>query len=368
MIMTKESSSFKYITTTLLVLLFLGIAVWTVSADPTGLMKCYVSDASTGNALGGATVTVASSDPTIAPITSITDNTGYCYIQVAPGTYTVTATDTGYNPLSQNVKVTAGAPNNPTASPNFALTPTSITSGVIFGTVADTYTGKGIIAATVTVSPGGMTAITDDSGSYRIQTSPGTYTVKASATGYTDGSTTTTVSIGTSTNTPLKLTPVSTPLGTISGTVSDAYTNQPIGGATVTVSPGGLSSITGNDGIYNIQVNAGTYTVTASNTGYTTASQTITVAAGLSAGPSFQLIPTPVVETPSTGETPSQAPNLGVPSDTSATTPSTTQTSQNPIEKSIEKKIVDSIPGFDISIAVAVLILLFVGLRIKKER
>jgi hypothetical protein len=157
------------------------------------------------------------------------------------------------------------------------------------------------------------------------------------------------------------LAPSSTPTGAIAGTIIDDNTSQPIVGATVTITPGGFSVTTDDAGNYDIPINVGTYTVTASASGYNTESVTATVSAGLNS--------VTVVRLPPISNTASQGPSLGVPSgNNSSTTQSTKQTSQNPIEKSIEKKIVDSIPGFDISIAVAVLILLVVGLRTKKER
>ena len=56
--------------------------------------------------------------------------------------------------------------------------------------------------------------------------------------------------------------------GTLTGTVTDAATRQPVAGATVEA--GGLSVAAGSSGQYTLSVPAGTYTVTASDLGYAT--------------------------------------------------------------------------------------------------
>jgi len=69
--------------------------------------------------------------------------------------------------------------------------------------------------------------------------------------------------------------------GAISGTVTDAYTELPISGTTVTaVGPETYSSTTGTDGTYLLaDVQPGQYTVTASKPGYYTESKPVTVVA-----------------------------------------------------------------------------------------
>jgi Carboxypeptidase regulatory-like domain len=82
-------------------------------------------------------------------------------------------------------------------------------------------------------------------------------------------------------------------LGTLSGTVTDSVSSQPISGASITTANGPFDYSTSTDGSgnYTIDVCEGTYDVTASATGYT--SQTVTgvaVTAGNTTTQNFQLV------------------------------------------------------------------------------
>jgi hypothetical protein len=80
--------------------------------------------------------------------------------------------------------------------------------------------------------------------------------------------------------------------GNISGIVSDAYTQQPLTGASVTISPLGKSYTTGSDGRYEFQnIEAQEYSVQVTKTNYQTNKKTITVSAGQDATLDFQLTP-----------------------------------------------------------------------------
>ncbi|MGB9939344.1 carboxypeptidase regulatory-like domain-containing protein [Methanosarcina sp.] len=406
--MTKESNSFKNIKIVILVLLLSGAAVWPASAIDTGIITGTVTDSYTGAVIPGATVTVGSITtttdnsgsytvevasgtytitagangyntgsiniavatgttvpgnlaltPVSAPpgkitgtvtdavsraaipgasvtaggITATTDFSGTYTIELAAGTYTVTAIAGGYNSSSTDVTVTPGA----TATAYFTLTPVTSSIGKITGTVTDSYSGAAISGATVTA--GGITAITDSSGSYTIEAAAGTYTVTASADGYNSGSTDVTVTPGTTAFGNLALTPVSAPLGKITGTVTDANSRAAIPGATVTA--GSVTATTDYAGNYIIETDAGTYTVTASATGYNTSSTSVTVTPGATATAYLPLTPALTTETPT-------APTLGVPSET----PTATGTGES--------------PGFGIFEAIAVLVLLLVVTRKRK--
>lgn len=70
-------------------------------------------------------------------------------------------------------------------------------------------------------------------------------------------------------------------LGTISGTVVDLDTSDPIQQATVTLSPGGMNTYTGHDGVFEFRdLDARQYTVTVQKTGYATNRKTVTIIAG----------------------------------------------------------------------------------------
>lgn len=68
---------------------------------------------------------------------------------------------------------------------------------------------------------------------------------------------------------------------TISGTVIDLDTGDPIQQATVTLSPTGYNTYTGDDGHFEfIDLDARQYTVTVQKTGYVTNRKTVTTVAG----------------------------------------------------------------------------------------
>ena len=70
-------------------------------------------------------------------------------------------------------------------------------------------------------------------------------------------------------------------LGSISGTVIDVDTHNPVRSATVTLSPSGYNTYTGDDGHFEfIDLDARQYTVTVQKTGYVTNRKTVTTIAG----------------------------------------------------------------------------------------
>jgi len=149
-----------------------------------GTITGSVRDAATGLPLAGATV----SD---GPASTTSDASGaYALANVPPGSYTVTASASGYTGAAQSVTVTAGL----TASASFALA-ALVTNGAIAGSVRDAATGLPLAGATV--SDGTRSATSDASGAYAItNVPPGGYTVSASAAGYTGGSQSVSVTAG----------------------------------------------------------------------------------------------------------------------------------------------------------------------------
>ncbi len=77
---------------------------------------------------------------------------------------------------------------------------------------------------------------------------------------------------------------------TITGTVVDEQTKDPIDGVSVILSPSGKNSITGSDGYFEFQdLEAGQYTLTVQATGYSSNRKTITVVAGATANVNITL-------------------------------------------------------------------------------
>jgi len=230
-----------------------------------------VTDAGSSKPIAGATVTAGTASAT-------TNSSGvYSISGLAPGTYTATASATGYTSQSASVTVTAGS----TTTQNFALTSTT---GTITGTVTDAATAAPISGATVTA--GTASATTNSSGVYSISgLAPGTYTATATATGYTSQSASVTVTAGSTTTQNFALSPNP---GTISGTVTDAGSAAPIAGATVSYSGGGTT--TDGSGHYTLAgVAEGSYTLTASASGYQSQSHPVTVGPGATATQNFAL-------------------------------------------------------------------------------
>ncbi|MCH8986656.1 S8 family serine peptidase [Patescibacteria group bacterium] len=189
-------------------------AVAAVVPPATGIIGGTVTDADTLDPISGATVT----DGTRLATTDV--NGAYSIIDVPEGTYTVTASATGYNSVSQTgVAVVADT----TTTVDFALT--AIVYGAIDGTVTDVDTGNPVEGATVT--DGTRQATTDATGYYLISDVPeGTYTVTAGATGYQDASQEVAVTGGTTSTANFSLQAVST----ASSVIVDSITYATEGG------------------------------------------------------------------------------------------------------------------------------------------
>lgn len=173
----------------------------------TGTLQGTVTDASTSAALSGATVTIAGGASTT------TNGSGfYQFTNVAPGTYSVTASATGHNSNTANgVSVTSGN----TTTQNFALTASGPTTGTLQGTVTDASTSAAINGATVAIV-GGASTTTNSSGFYQFtNVTPGTYNVTAAKTGYNTGTNSgVSVTAGNTTTSNFALTQVTGPANT----------------------------------------------------------------------------------------------------------------------------------------------------------
>ena len=147
-----------------------------------GCISGCVREAAFNARLSGAIVTL---NP--GGYTTTTDAMGNYYFPnstnlnlVSPGTYTVTASKSGFaNQTVANVAVAAGQ----NVVVNFALPPSG--TGSITGRAVDPYTGLGIPGVSITVSPGGASTSTDSNGDYTVRNlAPSTYNVTAWKYGY----------------------------------------------------------------------------------------------------------------------------------------------------------------------------------------
>jgi len=175
----------------------LNFSLSPITVSP-GTIDGVVYNGQTGVGIGGATVSLSPSGLT----TSTNGSGNYIFGSVAPGTYTIAASASGFHSASASVSVTSG--HNSVV--NLKLQPMA-TTGSLVGTVKGSN-AKGLAGATVTVSPGGLSTATDSSGYYAFASLlPGTYTVTVSAPGYLTQSATVTVQAGHTTKANFSLVP-----------------------------------------------------------------------------------------------------------------------------------------------------------------
>jgi hypothetical protein len=161
-------------------------------------------------------------------------------------------------------------------------------AGSVTGLVTDSA-NQPIAGASVTAA--GKSATTGASGQYTLQNvKSGAQTVTVSKLLYKSGSVTVNVLRKTTITAPTIV--LADNSATVSGSVSDANTSAGISGATVAVSGTSLSASTNATGGYSIKVPAGSQqSLVASASGYQSATQTVSLAAGASAMVNYRLTP-----------------------------------------------------------------------------
>ena len=204
--------------------------------------------------IDGATVSVKGTS-----LTTVSGSDGSFTISNIPaGPQTVDAAQSGFNPEQAVVNIIG----DQTIIEDFFLIPTV---GTISGIVRNAATNLPIAGATVTVA--GLTTTSGGNGSFTFSNVPeGAQTLSATATGFNPASASVTVIAGANVNQDIAMMPL---LGTITGTVRNADTGDPITGATITVVGTGLSTTSGADGTFTIgNVPAGVQTLNVSATGF----------------------------------------------------------------------------------------------------
>ena len=197
----------------------------------------------------------------------------------APGTYLVSFTEPGYNTRKYIVQTSTG--NNVTLD-------TALSPGT--GSLSGTVTGPNgpVGGVSITVSDGSVTVTTvtpttgKGVGTWSVSglNTPDTYLVSASATGYGTQITSATLAASASlAGVNLKLEPG---VGSITGTVSDGTSGQPVGDVTVTATDGSTTATATTStvspvGTYTLPNLAipGTWTLTVSGQGWITQTQLV---------------------------------------------------------------------------------------------
>ena len=267
---------------------------FTLGSSP-GTISGTVSSSSTSVGIGGASVTVTKSGTIISTLLTAYDGTYTTSAILAPGSdYTVAVSAAYYTSASESgVAVLASS----TTTINVPLTPDN---GTIAGTITDSVSHAGIVGATVTASQGGIEkggATTGAGGTYTISPAllPGNYVIDVSATNYQ-------LATASATVVPDQTTTVNVScvldIGTLSGTITDASSGDPLAGAEVDALQGAvvvLSTSTNGSGLYSLTGLApGTYDVRASSTNYQTATHSgATVLPGETTTVSIPLTPKP---------------------------------------------------------------------------
>jgi len=178
------------------------------------------------------------------------------------GTYTISATATGYDSNSVSCKVTSGA----STSCPITLNPKK---GTITGVVTDSETGAKVASA---VMLGTSTVSFDGTNAWSFTVDAGTYTVTAQADGYELGSASCTVGRGETKSCDISMKPIPKQEekgdpGMMRGTIRDAETEALIAG-TVYIDGTEYSSDYNGTGSWQFYLPAGTYTVRGESTGY----------------------------------------------------------------------------------------------------
>lgn len=238
-----------------------------------GPVSGNVTNISTGGVIAGATVKWNT--------VSTTSNSAGAYTinNVTGGSQGLTASASGYLPVTSSVTVSGGATLNFQLSTAGKITVNVVTSAGAPANGATVNITGGVIATNIT-------GTTNTSGLFASNWIPiGNYSVAVTNAG---SKTVTAVTGQTSTVT---FNQQSVPPGTVAGTVTDSA-NNPLNGASVV--SGSSITTTAADGTYTLtSVPAGAATVTASLTGYQSASQTVNVSSNATITANFALAAAP---------------------------------------------------------------------------
>ncbi len=246
----------------------------------TGTATGKVIDASTNQPLSGVSLILQSD----SAVNTNTDSVGNFILSDIPaGSQTIIVSVIGYGTASTTIDVTAGSIVNVGSIPLSS----SPATGIIKGTVADAATSQPLdgVAITLTGSYNGS-VLTSSTGSFLFaDVTPGTITISAAKAGYYSVAVTGTVHAGevVSFNPIMSTQPPPATTGSLMGKVFDVSTNNPVQGATITVT-GGPSANSDAEGVFLVgNIPSGTYQVIVSATGYVNQLYQVMIAAGVTA-------------------------------------------------------------------------------------
>lgn len=234
----------------------------------TGILNGTVTNASSGNPITGATVTMQNTT-TKSFYQNTTKSPGIYNETVASGTYDVTVSASGY--VKNTTKVYVGP--NGTVSTDFALTPASIITGTATDSDGNALSGMDVIAYNPETKKTDDFTRTGKNGDYSLSVGAGTYDVIAfDSDGTYEDAFEVGISIGTGETVSQDVTMTKAPpKGTLSGTVVGPDGN-PVSKASVEAVDDTYTNFeqttADGSGQFSLSLPEGTYEVTADAPGY----------------------------------------------------------------------------------------------------
>ena len=235
-----------------------------------------VTDAETGDGLSEASVRLKSNENSYS---TTTDDTGNYEIQCHSGEYDVTVNRDGYKEQYGQVAVE----EEDEVEYNAELEQEEGEDSTVYGQVTDKDTGGGLGAnVKLDGEKKSYETFTDRSGNYEIQCYADDYRITVESDGYKTHYGEVEVGEGEEIQYDVQLEKEDPPDSQLHGTVTDAKTEEPIGGATVRIenSDHKYSATTNKEGYYEIDCNSGDYEITISASGYKTHYGEVTVKPG----------------------------------------------------------------------------------------
>ena len=257
----------------------LDLGTLPLSSNPTtGVLKVTVSDAATGKAIEGATITVDG-----AGLTGISGTDGsFLFPELIAGDRTLSVAKNGYYPTTGMVTLMAGWILS--LNTQLQAIPAQPTTGTLIGRVVDAVDSHPLSGVTVTLAGDPPVVVnTDSAGGFSLpDITPGSHTVDFSLSGYMTSRVTLDMIAGVILDLGSLPLASSATTGFIKGVVTDGSTNLPLSGATVTVSGSfSGSTVTQADGSYAFsQATPGPVFIAITKAGYYPQTGTGTVQAG----------------------------------------------------------------------------------------
>lgn len=245
------------------------------AASPTTASLSGVVKNTGGTALAGVTISVGA-------VSVKTDATGaYQLSGIAPAYSTIKASLAGYTDISLVVNFEAGK--------NYVFSPvmgSNATYATLQGKVVDGAGGAAIPGSTISI--GGLVQTAGAGGSFVFKgLNPGPFTINISATGYQPVTLTGTMTLGVNDVGSITLTKAAT-TRKLSGVVTDAVSQAPIAGATLSIAGLATTATSAADGRYSFDAVAGSgASLTAAATGYVT--QTFSLSFGQAGDANFDV-------------------------------------------------------------------------------